>query len=160
MKPVTFSQFLAIISLGILNCVSQVNAAEYYKWVDAKGVTTYSATPPPKQKQDPQLDPTKKNLNAISSTTTGNPSSVSNLKEQKNTVNTNTSTTKVVAANTVTMNPKLAASTEILFAVKNCNGVRCWDAKGKHYNLVAGNTYLSANGGKCLKIGNNMRCSK
>ncbi|WP_442855651.1 DUF4124 domain-containing protein [Acinetobacter sp. NCu2D-2] len=25
----------------------QTNAAEYYKWVDAKGVTHYSKTPPP-----------------------------------------------------------------------------------------------------------------
>ena len=64
MKPVTLSQLLATISLILLSFTIQANAKEYYKWVDSKGVTTYSATPPPTQKQEPQLDPAKKNPNS------------------------------------------------------------------------------------------------
>lgn len=56
MKCVTFSQLLAIVSIGLMSSSFQLNAKEYYKWVDAKGVTTYSATPPPTKKQEPQLE--------------------------------------------------------------------------------------------------------
>ena len=34
------------ISLGI--CSSSASAIQYYKWVDAKGTTHYTKTPPPK----------------------------------------------------------------------------------------------------------------
>lgn len=73
MKSVTFSQLLAIISLGVLGCTFQANAKEYYKWVDARGVTTYSATPPPTQKQEPQLDPAKRNPNTTTTQTATHP---------------------------------------------------------------------------------------
>ncbi|MEK5773342.1 DUF4124 domain-containing protein, partial [Acinetobacter variabilis] len=59
-----------------------------------------------------------------------------------------------------TKNVALAAKTDVLLPIKNCNGVRCWDTKGKAYNLVQGNTYLSSTGGKCLKTSNNMSCTK
>lgn len=163
MKSVTFGRLLAIISLGLSGCVFQANAKEYYKWVDAKGVTTYSATPPPSQKQDPQLDPAKKNVNTVTATpiaTSTHISSTSVAKDPKNTAIPNPQMTKSATGHTAAPNTTITASTDTLFAVKNCNGVRCWDAKGKPYNLVAGTTYLSATGGKCQKLGNNMRCSK
>ena len=88
MKSVTFSQILAIISLGVIGCTFQTNAKEYYKWVDARGVTTYSATPPPTQKQEPQLDPAKRNPNTATTQTVTHPTTpppVAN-KEAKTTV--------------------------------------------------------------------------
>ena len=160
MKSVTFSQLLAIISLGVLCCTFQANAKEYYKWVDARGVTTYSATPPPTQKQEPQLDPTKKNVNATVTTPSEINVSVPNNKEQKNVPTVTTQTVKSTGTTTATSNATITAASEALIPVKNCNGVRCWDTKGKPYNLVAGTTYLSSTGGKCQKMGNSMRCSK
>lgn len=157
MKSVTFGQLWAVLGLVLLSSTLQVNAKEYYKWVDAKGVTTYSATPQPVQKQEPQLDPVKKN----STTTAQQPTAQTGMapKEPKvTTVTATPATTSKPVSNATTDN--LTATSDVLIAVKNCNGVRCWDMKGKSYNLVAGTTYLSANGGKCQKLGNNMRCSK
>ncbi|MCH7382886.1 DUF4124 domain-containing protein [Acinetobacter dispersus] len=159
MKSVTFGQLWAVLGLVLLSSTLQVNAKEYYKWVDAKGVTTYSATPQPVQRQEPQLDPIKKG----SATTVQQPTAQTGTapKEPKiTTVTTTTETTvkPVTAPTKATSN--LTVVSEVLIPVKNCNGVRCWDMKGKSYNLVAGTTYLSANGGKCQKLGNNIRCSK
>lgn len=160
MKSVTFGQLWAVLGLVLLSSTLQVNAKEYYKWVDAKGVTTYSATPQPVQRQEPQLDPVKKNSNTTAQQSTAQTGTAP--KEPKITTVTTTAATtptKPVTAVTVTTN-NLTATSDVLIPVKNCNGVRCWDMKGKSYNLVAGTTYLSANGGKCQKLGNNMRCSK
>lgn len=160
MKPVTLSQLLATIGLILLSFTFQAHAKEYYKWVDSKGVTTYSATPPPTQKQDPQLDPTKKNINTTVTTASAINVSVANNKEQKNVPTVTTQTAKSTGTTNATSNATITAASEALIPVKNCNGVRCWDAKGKPYNLVAGTTYLSSTGGKCQKMGNSMRCSK
>ena len=170
MKSVTFSQILAIISLGVIGCTFQTNAKEYYKWVDARGVTTYSATPPPTQKQEPQLDPAKRNPNTATTQTVTHPTTpppVANKEAKTTVVATSTNTVKTTSANAAkpaagaaTSSPSTAAAVEVLIPVKNCNGVRCWDSKGRHYNLVAGNTYLSATGSKCQKNANNMQCSK
>ena len=160
MKSVTFGQLWAVLGLVLLSSILQVNAKEYYKWVDAKGVTTYSATPQPVQRQEPQLDPVKKNSNTAVAQQ-ANVQTVTAPKEAKiTTVTTTTETTvkPVTAPTKATSN--LTVASDVLIAVKNCNGVRCWDMKGKSYNLVAGTTYLSTNGGKCQKLGNNMRCSK
>ncbi|MCH7393728.1 DUF4124 domain-containing protein [Acinetobacter dispersus] len=160
MKSVTFGQLWAVLGLVLLSSTLQVNAKEYYKWVDAKGVTTYSATPQPVQRQEPQLDPVKKNSNTAVAQQ-ANVQTVTAPKEAKiTTVTTTTETTvkPVTAPTKATSN--LTVASDVLIAVKNCNGVRCWDMKGKSYNLVAGTTYLSTNGGKCQKLGNNMRCSK
>ncbi|CAM4393450.1 hypothetical protein F901_03220 [Acinetobacter dispersus] len=160
MKSVTFSQLWAVLGLVLLSSTLQVNAKEYYKWVDAKGVTTYSATPQPVQRQEPQLDPVKKNSNTAVAQQ-ANVQTVTAQKEAKiTTVTTTTETTvkPVTAPTKATSN--LTVVSDVLIPVKNCNGVRCWDMKGKSYNLVAGTTYLSTNGGKCQKLGNNMRCSK
>ncbi|EPF83403.1 hypothetical protein GCM10025882_24710 [Acinetobacter gyllenbergii] len=161
MKSVTFGQLWAVLGLVLFSSTLQVNAKEYYKWVDAKGVTTYSATPQPVQRQEPQLDPVKKNANTTVAQQ-ANVQTVTTLKEPKITTVTataaTTSTKPVTATTAATSN--LSATSDMLIPVKNCNGVRCWDMKGKSYNLVAGTTYLSANGGKCQKLGNNMRCSK
>ncbi|NNP75321.1 hypothetical protein A7P54_02690 [Acinetobacter sp. Ac_3412] len=160
MKSVTFGQLWAVLGLVLLSSTLQVNAKEYYKWVDAKGVTTYSATPQPVQRQEPQLDPVKKN----SATTVQQPTAQTGTAPKEPKITTVTATTAttpnkpVTATTTATSN--LTATSDVLIPVKNCNGVRCWDTKGKSYNLVAGTTYLSANGGKCQKLGNNMRCSK
>ncbi|QHH96664.1 DUF4124 domain-containing protein [Acinetobacter dispersus] len=160
MKPVTFGQLWAVLGLVLLSSILQVNAKEYYKWVDAKGVTTYSATPQPVQRQEPQLDPVKKNSNTAV-VQQANVQTVTAPKEAKiTTVTATTATTvKPVTASTAATS-NLTVVSEVLIPVKNCNGVRCWDMKDKSYNLVAGTTYLSANGGKCQKLGNNMRCSK
>ncbi len=155
MKSVTFGQLWAVLGLVLLSSTLQVNAKEYYKWVDAKGVTTYSATPQPVQRQEPQLDPVKKN----STTTAQQPTAPKEPKITTVTATAATTPTKPVTATTAATS-NLTATSDILIPVKNCNGVRCWDMKGKSYNLVAGTTYLSANGGKCQKLGNNMRCSK
>ena len=170
MKSVTFSQILAIISLGVIGCTFQTNAKEYYKWVDARGVTTYSATPPPTQKQEPQLDPAKRNPNTATTQTATHPTTpppAVNNEAKTTVVATSTNTVKTTSANAAkpaagaaTSSPSTAAAVEALIPVKNCNGVRCWDSKGRYYNLVAGNTYLSATGSKCQKNGNNMQCSK
>ncbi|MCH7315867.1 DUF4124 domain-containing protein [Acinetobacter sp. ANC 3882] len=157
MKSVTFGQLWAVLGFVLLSSTLQVHAKEYYKWVDAKGITTYSATPPPAQKQEPQLDPVKKNSN----TAAVQPASTQTLTVSKDAKITTVTAPAVTAKPiTVTTTNNLTATSEILIPVKNCNGVRCWDSKGKHYSLVAGTTYLSANGGKCQKLGNNMRCSK
>ncbi|WP_151715271.1 DUF4124 domain-containing protein [Acinetobacter sp. TUM15071] len=160
MKSVTFGQLWAVLGFVLLSLTLQVNAKEYYKWVDAKGVTTYSATPQPVQRQEPQLDPVKKNSNTAVAQQ-ANVQTVTAPKEAKiTTVTTTTETTvkPVTAPTKATSN--LTVASDVLIAVKNCNGVRCWDMKGKSYNLVAGTTYLSTNGGKCQKLGNNIRCSK
>ncbi|ENX33890.1 hypothetical protein F889_02554 [Acinetobacter colistiniresistens] len=161
MKSVTFGQLWAVLGLVLISSTLQVNAKEYYKWVDAKGVTTYSATPPPTQKQEPQFDSVKKNANTTVAQQ-ANVQTVTTAKETKITTiaapAATTSTKPVTATTAATSN--LSVTSEILSPVKNCNGVRCWDMKGKSYNLVAGTTYLSATGGKCQKLGNNMRCSK
>ncbi|MDH0031406.1 MULTISPECIES: DUF4124 domain-containing protein [unclassified Acinetobacter] len=161
MKSVTFSQLLAIISIGMLGCTFQANAKEYYKWVDARGVTTYSATPPPTQKQEPQLDPAKRNPNTATTQTATHPTTPPPAvnKEAKTTVAATSADVVKTTTASATNSAKPAAG-EALIPVKNCNGVRCWDSKGRHYNLVAGNTYLSATGSKCQKNGNNMQCSK
>lgn len=152
MKTVTFGQLWAVLGLILLSSTLQVNAKEYYKWVDAKGVTTYSATPPPTQKTEPQLDPVKNNNNTAAQQSTA-------PKEQKATTLTVThATTSKPVSNATASN--LTVASGVLIPVKNCNGVRCWDTKGKSYNLVAGTTYLSAHGGKCQKIANNMQCNK
>ena len=158
MKPVTLSQLLATIGLILLSFTFQANAQEYSKWVDARGVTTYSATPPPTQKH--QFDPTKKNVNATVTTPSEINVSVPNNKEQKNVPTVTTQTVKSTGTTTATSNATITAASEALIPVKNCNGVRCWDTKGKAYNLVARTTYLSSTGGKCQKMGNSMRCSK
>ena len=149
MKCVTFSQLLAIVSIGLMSSSFQLNAKEYYKWVDAKGVTTYSATPPPTKKQEPQLQ----NMTVGNTANHAVPTQVQAqlVKETK---------TAAVATTPQTKNVALAAKTDVLIPIKNCNGVRCWDTKGKAYNLVQGNTYLSSTGGKCLKTANNMSCTK
>ncbi|ENW79716.1 hypothetical protein F909_02819 [Acinetobacter sp. ANC 3929] len=158
MKSVTFGQLWAVLGFVLLSSILQVHAKEYYKWVDAKGITTYSATPPPAQKQEPQLDPVKKNSNT-SAVQQASTQTVTAFKEAKiTTVTAPVATTSKSVSNGTTAN--IAATSEVLIPVKNCNGVRCWDSKGKHFSLVAGTTYLSANGGKCQKLGNNMRCSK
>lgn len=153
MKCVTFSQLLAIVSIGLMSSSFQLNAKEYYKWVDAKGVTTYSATPPLTKKQEPQLDTSKQNMTVGNTANHAVPTQVQAqlVKETK---------TAAVATTSQTKNVALAAKTEVLIPIKNCNGVRCWDTKGKSYNLVQGNTYLSSTGGKCLKTANNMSCTK
>ncbi|MBQ1494532.1 MAG: DUF4124 domain-containing protein [Acinetobacter sp.] len=153
MKCVTFSQLLAIVSIGLMSSSFQLNAKEYYKWVDAKGVTTYSATPPPTKKQEPQLDTFKQNMTVGNTANHAVPTQVQAqlVKETK---------TAAVATTPQTKNVALAAKTDVLIPIKNCNGVRCWDTKGKAYNLVQGNTYLSSTGGKCLKTANNMSCTK
>ncbi|EEY93507.1 hypothetical protein HMPREF0026_00783 [Acinetobacter junii SH205] len=153
MKCVTFSQLLAIVSIGLMSSSFQLNAKEYYKWVDAKGVTTYSATPPPTKKQEPQLDTSKQNMMVGNTANHAVPTQVQAqlVKETK---------TAAVATTPQTKNVALAAKTDVLIPIKNCNGVRCWDTKGKAYNLVQGNTYLSSTGGKCLKTSNNMSCTK
>lgn len=156
MKSVTFGQFWVVIGLGLMCITNQTYAKEYYKWVDARGVTTYSATPPPSQKKEPQLDPLKKNTNAVSAEQSMGMSSSSAVKDTKSVIPTNVMNKPVVTSS----NDKLSAASEVLISIKSCNGVRCWDAKGKIFNLVAGNTYLSSTGGKCQKISNNMRCSK
>lgn len=160
MKPVTFGQLWAVLGLVLLSSTLQVNAKEYYKWVDAKGVTTYSATPQPVQRQEPQLDPIKKG----SATTVQQPTAQTGTAQKEPKITTVTATTATTrtkpVTTTTTATGNLTATSDVLIAVKNCNGVRCWDTKGKSYNLVAGTTYLSANGGKCQKLGNNMRCSK
>ena len=170
MKTVTLSQLLATISLILLSFTIQANAKEYYKWVDSKGVTTYSATPPPTQKQEPQLDPAKRNLNTTTTQTATHPTTpppAVNNEAKTTVVATSTNTVKTTSANAAkpaagaaTSSPSTAAAVEAQIPVKNCNGVRCWDSKGRHYNLVAGNTYLSATGSKCQKNANNMQCSK
>ncbi|WP_336041253.1 DUF4124 domain-containing protein [Acinetobacter dispersus] len=160
MKPVTFGQLWAVLGLVLLSSTLQVNAKEYYKWVDAKGVTTYSATPQPVQRQEPQLDPIKKG----SATTVQQPTAQTGTAQKVPKITTVTATTATTptkpVTTTTTTTGNLTATSDVLIAVKNCNGVRCWDMKGKSYNLVAGTTYLSGNGGKCQKLGNNMRCSK
>ncbi|ENX15735.1 hypothetical protein F895_02281 [Acinetobacter sp. CIP 64.2] len=161
MKSVTFGQLWAVLGLVFISSTLHVNAQEYYKWVDAKGVTTYSATPQPVQRQEPQLDPVKKNA-STSATQQASAQSLTTSKEPKITTVTATvatTSTKPVNANTAATS-NVVTTSEVLIPVKNCNGVRCWDMKGKSYNLVAGTTYLSANGGKCQKLGNNMHCSK
>ncbi len=130
MKPVTLSQLLATIGLILLSFTFQANAKEYYKWVDARGVTTYSATPPPTPKQEPQLDPTKKNVNATVTTLSEINVSVPNNKEQKNVPTVTTQTVKSTGTTTATSNATITAASEALIPVKNCNGVRCWDTKG------------------------------
>ncbi|MDA3578733.1 DUF4124 domain-containing protein [Acinetobacter ursingii] len=56
MNSVIYGRFWAVISLMLLGCTLHTNAQQYYKWVDAHGVTTYSATPPPTQRSnEPQL---------------------------------------------------------------------------------------------------------
>jgi len=153
MKCVTFSQLLAIVSIGLMSSSFQLNAKEYYKWVDAKGVTTYSATPPPTKKQEPQLDTSKQNMMVGNTANHAVPTQVQAqlVKETK---------TAAVATTPQTKNVALAAKTDVLIPIKNCNGFRCWDTKGKAYNLVQGNTYLSSTGGKCLKTAKNMSCTK
>ena len=152
MKTVTFGQLWAVLGLILLSSTLQVNAKEYYKWVDAKGVTTYSATPPPAQKTEPQLDPVKNSSNTAVQQSTA-------PKEPKAATMTATpATTSKPVSNATASN--LTAASGVLISVKNCNGVRCWDTKGKSYNLVAGTTYLSAHGGKCQKIANHMQCNK
>ena len=161
MKSVTFGQLWAVLGLVLLSSTLQVNAKEYYKWVDAKGVTTYSATPQPVQRQEPQLDPVKKNSNTPIVQQANVQTGTAPKEPKITTVTATTATTPnkpVTATTTATSN--LTATSDVLIPVKNCNGVRCWDTKGKSYNLVAGTTYLSVNGGKCQKLGNNMRCSK
>ena len=155
MKSVTFGQLWAVLGLVLLSSTLQVNAKEYYKWVDAKGVTTYSATPQPVQRQEPQLDPVKKN----STTTAQQPTAPKEPKITTVTATAATTPTKPVNATTAATS-NLTATSDVLIPVKNCNGVRCWDTKGKSYNLVAGTTYLSAHGGKCQKIANHMQCNK
>ena len=156
MKSVTLGQLLAMLSLGVFSFGFQVHAKEYYKWVDAKGVTTYSATPQPVQRHEPQLDPAKKTINP----TTTNPSiPASGQNVAVNSKTTASIQTKPIAA-TTEGNNTLKASSEMLFSIKSCNGVRCWDMKGQSYHLVAGTTYLSAKGGKCQKIANQMHCNK
>lgn len=161
MKSVTFGQLWAVIGLGLMCITNQTYAKEYYKWVDARGVTTYSATPPPSQKKEPQLDQLKKNTNTVSAEQSMGMSSSSAVKDTKSVNPTSAIPTNVINKPVVTAsNDKLNAASEMLTSIKSCNGVRCWDAKGKIFNLVAGNTYLSSTGGKCQKISNNMRCSK
>ncbi len=65
MKSVTFSQVLATVSICMLSSLFHVNAKEYYKWVDAHGVTTYSSTPQTAEKKEPQLDTAQKKINAV-----------------------------------------------------------------------------------------------
>ena len=102
----------------------------------------------------------KKNINTTVTTPSAINVSVANNKEQKNVPTVTTQTAKSTGTTTATSNATITAASEALIPVKNCNGVRCWDAKGKPYNLVAGTTYLSSTGGKCQKMGNSMRCSK
>ncbi|MEG2884758.1 MAG: DUF4124 domain-containing protein [Acinetobacter sp.] len=160
MKPVTLSQLLVTMSVTLLSLTFQANAKEYYKWVDSKGVTTYSATPPPSQKQEQQLDSAIKNVNAMASTpSVVNVAATSNVKDLKTTIAPNPQAAKSTT-HTAVSNTTITTASETLFTVKDCNGVRCWDTQGKHYNFVSGRTYLSATGGKCQKIGNNMHCNK
>ena len=159
MKSVTFSQLLLVLSIGFLTMTSSSHAREYYKYVDANGVTTYSATPPPVKRQDLQLDPNRKNL--ATATTTQQ----STIVQPNAAMKTPTTTVKAaaiakVAVKTTVLTPSAAAAPDMLYAIKKCNGVRCWDTKGKSFSLVAGNTYLSKTGSKCTKTKNTMRCSK
>ena len=103
MKSVTFSQLLLVLSIGFLTTTSSSHAREYYKYVDANGVTTYSATPPPVKRQDPQLDPNRKN--PATATTTQQSTTV-----QPNAA-TKTPTTTVKAAATAKVAVKTTAPT-------------------------------------------------
>ena len=161
MKSVTFSQLLLVLSIGFLTMTSSSHAREYYKYVDANGVTTYSATPPPVKRQDPQLDPNRKNPATATTTATKQPTTV----QPNAAVKTPTTTVKAaviakVAVKTTVLTPSAAAAPDMLYAIRKCNGVRCWDTNGKSFSLVAGNTYLSKTGSKCTKTKNTMRCSK
>lgn len=51
MKTVFTQPVCLLFSVAALICSSQVSAKEYYKWVDAKGSTHYTTTPPPKNAQ-------------------------------------------------------------------------------------------------------------
>lgn len=161
MKSVTFSQLLLVLSIGFLTTTSSSHAREYYKYVDANGVTTYSATPPPVKRQDPQLDPNRKNHAAAATATTKQPNAAVKAPTTT-TVKAPAATAKVAVKTTAptVLTPSAAAAPDMLYAIKKCNGVRCWDAKGKSFSLVAGNTYLSKTGSKCTKTKNTMRCSK
>ena len=118
MKSVTLGQLWAMLSLGVFSFGFQVHAKEYYKWVDAKGVTTYSATPQPVQRHEPQLDPAKKTAD---STTTNLSIPASSQNVAINSKTTASIQTKPIAA-TTEGNNTLKASSEMLFSIKSCNG--------------------------------------
>lgn len=44
----TFLKLGSCAGILLFSMTSHVSAAEYYKWVDAKGTTHYTKTPPPK----------------------------------------------------------------------------------------------------------------
>lgn len=171
MNSVIYGRILAVSGLILLGCLSQTNAKQYYKWVDANGVTTYSATPPPTQRSnEPQLAAQKPAvLNQEKSTSTSFKSNASipdeyhNLYKQSSQQATTPALTE--KENTVKVNKTETAKTTAqakkqTYLVKSCNGVRCSDNKGNNYNKVTGNTYLSSRGGVCQMNGSRMECSK
>lgn len=52
MMNTSFAQPICLLfSVSTFLCATQVSAKEFYKWVDAKGSTHYTTTPPPKNVQ-------------------------------------------------------------------------------------------------------------
>ena len=171
MNSVIYGRILAVSGLMLLGCLSQTNAKQYYKWVDANGVTTYSATPPPAQRSnEPQFSsqkPAELNQNKSASTNFKSnatiPDEYRNLYKQSNSQPTPPTVTE--KENTVKVNKTEATQITVqakkkAYLIKNCNGVRCNDNKGNNYNKVTGNTYLSSRGGVCQMNGSKMECNK
>ena len=175
MNSVIYGRFWAVISLMLLGCTLHTNAQQYYKWVDAHGVTTYSATPPPTQRSnEPQLvsqkntasdhdkaKPDNFKSNAAIADEYYSPYKQNNKQtvkpvtvEKENAVTVNKARSSQSAAHNTVSTKKQS------YVIKDCNGVRCSDHKGHNYNKVTGNTYLSSRGGVCQMSGTRMECNK
>ncbi|MBK0063397.1 MULTISPECIES: DUF4124 domain-containing protein [unclassified Acinetobacter] len=173
MNSVIYGRIWAVAGLMLLGCLSQSNAKQYYKWVDANGVTTYSATPPPTQRSnEPQLSSQKTAPMNQNKPTTNFKSNASIADEYYNPYKQSIKPPATPVSTEKENPPKLnktettqtvqttSSSKKLTYMIKDCNGVRCSDHKGNNYNKVTGNTYLSSRGGVCQMTGSRMECNK
>lgn len=175
MNSVIYGRIWAVVGLILLGGIFQTNAKQYYKWVDANGVTTYSATPPPTHRSnEPQLASQKMaslSQNKPTSTSFKSNATIADeyyspykqsskqaappvVTEKENPVKVNKTETNQSIVHTT------ASAKKQSYMIKQCNGVRCSDDKGNNYNKVTGNTYLSSRGGVCQMNKNRMECNK
>lgn len=51
-----------------------------------------------------------------------------------------------------------ATPSRVSASISSCDGSGCWDTDGNRYNAGGGNTYFSADGQTCRKVGTQLQC--
>lgn len=165
-------------------CLPQVQAKNYYKWVDSKGNVTYSSKPPPSGAKQQKIEtlrslgtpPAPKRVSPYEMpryTSTQVPIQQAYNLPQKAERSAEQQRLMAEANKPIPGARGLTASQRNAMAglsnntnnsappssITNCDSSGCWGSDGTRYNKGAGNTYFPSTGGSCQNVGGQMQCN-